>query len=229
MTAPMTAMGLARDRALARVGALLLVLTVALALVGLERPTTPVACDFAKAILCAEFPTSGSHLSALLESPPNALWQWRLAVWLDMPFLIAYGALLALSVAPLGGRSRVGLATSAVAIAGAALDVVENVGILIATGATPATDGLAAFIGGAAAAKFTLLGVAAAGLAAFAVARRRDRPLLATAASVGGALALGGALTGWFVPRAFEVGALGIAVSCLALWVRALLAMRRGA
>jgi hypothetical protein len=214
-------------RTLATIGAILFVLTVALMLVGLEKPLAPVVCDFAKPILCAEFPTSGAHLDALLTSPPNASWQWQWVVWLDMPFLIAYGALLALSARHLAGPGRLGQSVSILAIAGAALDVAENVALLVASGAETPTDALAGFTALAASAKFTLLGLAAAGLGVLALRQRRQHPIEAFVTGLGGVLALGGAAPGWFIPRAFEFGALGIALTCLALWVRALVRLRQ--
>ncbi len=217
-----------RALALVIIGAVLFVLTVALTLVGLASPAPPLACDFTKAILCAEFPSSGAAFDATLESAPNALWQWRLAVWLDMPFLVAYGALLALSARPLGARAGTIGWIGAAALGGAALDVAENIGILVATAPDPASDTLAAFTSLAASAKFTLLGLACAELAWTAAARRdAHSALLRGALGVGGLLALGGAAVGWVAPRAFEFGALGIAITCLTLWVRAIAERRR--
>lgn len=213
-----------RDRALAVIGGLLVVNLVGLALVGLASPPPALGCAFDKAILCAELPPSGAALSALLLSPVNALWQWRLSIWLDMPFLLLYGALLAGSARSLASAPRWLVRAAIVgAIAGAACDVVENIGILVAADAPQAvTDGLAGAISVAARAKFALLGVSCGALAGLALSRRREAPWQVAVIGLGGIIALGGGVVGLGAPRVIELGALGVAIVCLGLWWRAL-------
>ncbi|MCB9733704.1 MAG: hypothetical protein H6745_13975 [Deltaproteobacteria bacterium] len=212
------------DRGLALIGALLFANTVALALVGLVVPPDVAGCGFEKAILCAEMPPSGSALTALLMAAPNTLAQWRLSIWLDMPFLLLYGALLAgsarsLAAAP-GWLVRVAVAG---AVAGVLFDVAENIGILVAAHEPRVvTDGLASLIDSFAHAKFALLGVSCAALAGLALSKRREGPWEAVLVIVGGFVALVCGLVGLAMPRVVEVGALGIAVACAGLWWRAI-------
>lgn len=227
MTSPDLAPSRARDRLLTVTGGLLLATMIALLLVDLQSLPAALGCAYQKAIFCAEFPTSGANLDAILTSPPNTVGQWQLAVWLDMGFLVFYGALLALSAGAIGGNRSLVRATAFAAVLGALLDIAENIGILMASAPAPASDGLAAFTALSAGAKFTALGLACAGLATLAFTGRRGRPWLAAALGVGGAIALGAGLLGWVDTRAFELGALGIAITCLGLWVRAAVALTR--
>jgi hypothetical protein len=109
----------------------------------------------------------------------------RLSLWLDFPYLIAYGAFFALAVAALrdAGRrrgwtryARPGTAIALLPLVAAACDAVENVNLLLVLGGH-ADSAAPAIATGFAIAKFVALGVAQlyllAGLVALAVARVR--------------------------------------------------------
>lgn len=86
------------------VGAALLGLTAALAATGLEKPVTTPPCDFVKGVLCAELPPDGATFGASLAPAFNPPERWRLAIWLDMPFLVAYATLLSLGLVAVARR-----------------------------------------------------------------------------------------------------------------------------
>ncbi|PKN56316.1 MAG: hypothetical protein CVU56_16865 [Deltaproteobacteria bacterium HGW-Deltaproteobacteria-14] len=203
------------------VGAVLIGLTIALATTGLEKPVTTPPCGFVKAVLCAELPPDGATFGATLAPTFNPPERWRLAVWLDMPFLVAYATLLSLglvAVARRRERARGALVSAGVAMfaLAAALDAIENTGILLAlthvdAGQTP-NDGLAWLTRSAAAGKFALLGGACAALGG--LAWRAALPLaLRLAYTAAGVVALAG-LVGLARSALSELGALGVALAC---------------
>ncbi|MFO0749759.1 MAG: hypothetical protein U1F43_29425 [Myxococcota bacterium] len=192
------------DRVPALVGLVLLLTSLAITAVGLGAPVDVPSCAFTKAVLCAELPASGSELARVLASAPNTPGDWALTTWIDMLLLAAYGALLVLGARRLGG-ARPGLARAVVALAvvGAALDVLENSGTLVAVGrvvdgaGAQVGDGLAALVAFAARAKFTALGLACAGIAVLAWPLRRRHVVVVGLLALGGAVALGASLVGW--------------------------------
>lgn len=111
----------------------------------------------------------------------------RLSLWLDFPYLIAYGAFFSLAVIAVGDAvrrrgwdlyARPSAAIAVLPIVAAACDAVENVGLLLVLDGhadSPAPTVATAF----AVAKFVTLGVAQlyllAGLAALATVRLRQR------------------------------------------------------
>lgn len=111
----------------------------------------------------------------------------RLSLWLDFPYLVAWGAFLALAVASVRDRAaergwtrfaRAGAVVVGFAIAAAACDAIEDVNLLLTL---EGHGGSAAPViaTGFAIAKFALMAIAAiylvAGLLAMAVARARSR------------------------------------------------------
>ena len=216
------------------VGAVLIGLTIALAATGLEKPLTTPPCDFVKAVLCAEFPPDGATFGATLAPTFNPSERWRLAVWLDMPFLLAYATLLSLGLVAVARRREparralVGAGVALFALA-AVLDAIENTGILLAlshvdAGQAPA-DGLAWLTRSAAATKFALLGLACATLGG--LAWRAAVPLaLRLAYAAAGVVALAG-LAGLVRPSANELGALGVALACATVIADAAVALVR--
>lgn len=126
---------------------------------GLEMPPSEPPCPFVEPILCAEFPRSGTQFAAVLSPEVNPIASWRASVWLDMPFLFLYAGLLAGAAIARAGNNAISAA--ALFAVGALGDVIENIGILSAlteveAGRTVA-DATAAWVTGAASAKFTLL------------------------------------------------------------------------
>lgn len=214
------------DRWPAFVGLVLLGVALSIMLVGLGLPTDVPSCPFQKAILCAELPSSGAELAAILASPPNTPGAWTLAESLDLGLLVGYGTLLAIGahrLAPRGSkRRRAGLVVLALGVTGAALDALENSGTLVALArlSDPATvsDGLAATVATAARVKFTLLGLACLGLAWLAWSGRRRHPVLVGLVALGGLVACGGAVVGWARMMAFELSAAGVTLTLLGLW-----------
>jgi hypothetical protein len=107
----------------------------------------------------------------------------RLSIWLDFPYLVAYGAFFALAVAAMRDAARdrrwerLGRAGSIVVIApiaAAAFDAVEDVGLLLVVGGH--ADSAAPAIAGAfALAKFVALGATVAYLLAGLVTLGRER------------------------------------------------------
>lgn len=169
------------------------------------RPLPPSRCDHAMPILCAELPEDGDALARTLTVEPDA-WRWN--VWVDMPFLLAYASLLALSAASF--RSKLARVPMIAAILGAAFDVSENIGILRAIGARP-SDAHAAWIAISAHTKFILLELACAAIFALRVregGRARWVFALFALPSLAG-------LAGPFVPMLVEIGAVGIALACI--------------
>lgn len=108
----------------------------------------------------------------------------RLSLWLDFPYLVAYGAFLSLAVAATrdwaaarrsGRLARLGGRLVAFPVAGAALDAVENVALLVVLGGGGSPAPALATV--CALAKFVLVTLALLyvlwGLAARVAARRR--------------------------------------------------------
>jgi hypothetical protein len=111
----------------------------------------------------------------------------RLSLWLDFPYLVAWGSFLALAVAAVRDRgaergwgrfARIGVVVVAFAIAAAACDAVEDVNLLL-TLEGHGGSAAPAIAMGFAVAKFALMTIAlvylAGGLIAMAVARARRR------------------------------------------------------
>lgn len=208
------------DRRLAGVGLVLAMTALAMQSVGLEHPSG-VACVFQKAVLCAEFPSSGAGLATTLIGPPNTPPMWSLTTWLDMLLLLAYGATLVLGARRLAGHTftRLAQATALTAVLGALLDVVENALTLSALASAPAiTDQHATILSLIAGLKFTVLGLSTVGLVALAWPAWRAHPIRNGLLTLGALAALGGASVGWFAARAFELSGTGIALTLLALW-----------
>jgi hypothetical protein len=111
----------------------------------------------------------------------------RAALWLEYPYLLGYGAFLALAclatrdVAVERGWRRTaafGVAAALIAAAGAAFDAIEDAFLLVVLGGNGG-DLVPALAAGSAAIKFTLLAVAVAYLVTGLALRLRDRIAMA--------------------------------------------------
>lgn len=137
----------------------------------------------------------------------------RLSLWLDFPFLLAYGAFWALAIRAIGDAARrrgwdrfahAGARLWPVPIAAAAFDALEDVALLVVldrSGGDTAPLLAAVF----ATVKFVLLGVTLAFVALF-LARRLPRTAVALVAA--GVVFLG--LNTWLVDRATEPATPGV-------------------
>lgn len=197
--------------------------------VGLELPYE-APCAFKKAVLCAEFPSSGLGLATTLLGAPNTPPMWSLTTWLDMLLLLAYGAVLVLGARRLAGPTftRLAQATALTALLGALLDVVENTLTLSALASAPIiSDEHATILSLVAGLKFTVLGVSTLGLLTLAWPGWRAHPLRNGLLTLGALGALGGAVVGFVHRPAFELSGAGIALTLLALWTTGLTGLWR--
>ncbi|MFK7986072.1 MAG: hypothetical protein AB8I08_08570 [Sandaracinaceae bacterium] len=212
------------------IGFVLLANLVALSVPALEMPTLDPACVFQKPILCAELPHDGAELRAVLADPANPLARWRRQIYWDMPFLVLYFAIVALTALRDGERGGRRLAMLAAVLmgVGALLDAVENTGILSAIADVEAgnavSDGTASWVRIASLSKFLFLCAGCAIGLGFAF---RDAPWVARTPLGLGIVACALVLVGLVSPPFIEVGALGIVAACLAAWVRSGLQWRR--
>lgn len=180
-------------RPIARVIPLVVLVTcmVLFAVRGLRLPAVTPPCRWTSApVLCAEMPLDGRWFDAVLHAKENAPDDWAWSTWVDMPFLFAYGALLAGAALARKKHRRLALATAVMLAFASACDLGENVGILRALAGEP-TDALAQWTRTCAVAKFSLaaLGCALTCVLRASEAGRRGRvawSLVAAVFAVGG-------------------------------------------
>lgn len=191
----------------------------------LARPEIDPECAYETPILCVELPPDGAWLARALDAPPNDRASWSRAVWLDMPYLVAYAALLAACARSLGERRRRIASLAAIGAGLAALlDLSENVGILLAIARQP-SDAHAQWIASSAHAKFVILAAVCASIFALRAELARSLPARALFAVLASICATG--LGGPFAPVLVEVGLAGVAATCLFAAGRAITSLER--
>ena len=217
------------DRRSVAVGFVLLACLFAVSAAGLVVAETTPKCEFVKAILCAEFPVDGAQFAQVLSPAVNALAGWEQTVWFDMPFLVLYAALLILGIRCVARDRRTGRAAGlgpAIGLTGigALFDVAENIAILMAIetvgGGLVPSDELAIMTTMMARAKFTVLFCACLWIGTNAW-RASYATWVRVLYAAAGLTAISG-LAGLFVPKMWEIGAAGIALTCLLLFIHPL-------
>ncbi len=213
--------------AVAVTGLLLIGLALAMMATGLVMPETAPACELTAPIVCAELPPSGAWFAEVFAPAFNPAARWAATIWLDFPFLVAYALVLslgALGLDPEGRRPALLRAAALALFAAAAMDALENTGMLMAldvaaAGGVPSDDA-ALLTRVAASVKFGLLGLG--GLATAWLAWAGPLHRAPAAALVLGGLASAAGLVGALHPPLFEVGGLGVAAMCLVHWLVAI-------
>ncbi|MCC6806177.1 MAG: hypothetical protein IT381_02040 [Deltaproteobacteria bacterium] len=130
--------------------------SIAFQLRPLRPPEIDPPCPYAAPVLCAELPTDGLALERTLAAPPNTPRHWAYATFVDMPFLVAYAALLMGVVLVRRPRSKAARPIAALFVVAALCDLSENLGIFGAL-QSAVTDADAMWVRRSALAKFLLL------------------------------------------------------------------------
>ena len=187
---------------------------VAMRLVPIEL-AADVTCAYRSPILCLELADDAQHLAQVIRGPSAETWRFHLLI--DMVFLSLYGALIGGSI--LGARQRWAPLAAACVVAGAGLDIVENVALLMAVdGDTSVT--VAVWARYASQIKFLLLaGGSAAGMAGLS---RSVSGSVSRTAYLGIAALCAVGLAGPLSPLALELGAVGLGLTMIALIIRSL-------
>ncbi len=201
-------------------GVATLVIAIVLLLYAPQKITASPPCPHVQPILCAEFPPSGSTLSAWLRDPANPPERWRNQLRWDLLFLVGYGSVYAFGALAIAKRKRA-WPVVATAILGSGCDAVENIMLLNALDLSTISDLHAAAIRTTAQIKFLALGVSSL-LGGWLSVKAKAR--FARTQAAGGVLALCG-VTGVWVPVLWQLAGLGIFICLVVIWSRSLISL----